>query len=229
MITKPWFGISRQPRFFREILFLAALAPLVLIPLTLASDFLRGTSFLGTDPIKEMEHMLGKWALRFLLATLLITPLRWLTGWNWLAKHRRTLGLFAFAAVAEHLLTWVFLDIQLVIDPDVGWNSIVEDIVKRPYLTIGMLAFILMIPLVWTSTQAAIRRMGKRWTRLHRLVYIIPILGIVHFAMAQKKDIEVPLIYGAFLAALLLLRYWITYQRSHPSKRQNTVLTTEPE
>lgn len=173
--------------------------------------------------------MLGEWALRFLFGTLLITPLRWLTGWNWLAKHRRTLGLFAFAAVFEHLLTWVFLDIQLVIDPQIGWDSIIADIVKRPYLTIGMFAFLLMIPLALTSTQASIRRMGKRWTKLHRLTYIIPVLGVIHYAMAQKKDIEEPLMYGAFLAGILLLRFWIARERSHPSQRQNPILSSKPE
>lgn len=213
MFSKPWLGISRQPRFFREALFVAALAPLILVPLALASDFLKGTSFLGTEPIKEMEHMIGEWALRFLYATLFISPLRWLTGWNWLARHRRTLGLFAFAAVAEHLLTWVFLDLQVGIDSEVGWSSVVADVAKRPYLTIGMLGFIIMIPLALTSTQSAIRRMGKQWTRLHRLAYVVPVLGVIHYAMAQKKDIEEPLMYAAFLSGVFLWRYLIARTR----------------
>lgn len=217
MLARPWFGIAKEPPFVRELLFVAALAPLVLIPAALWSDFVRGTSYLGAEPIKEMEHAIGEWGLRFLFATLLVTPLRSLTGWNWLAKHRRTLGLFAFAAIAEHLLTWVFLDLQVVLDDLVGWDEVWADIVKRPYLTIGMLGFVLMVPLALTSTKGAIRRMGKRWARLHRLAYVIPVLGVVHYAMAQKKDIEEPLVYGALLGGLLLWRAWIARQRDRAS------------
>ena len=214
MFAKPWFGIAKQPPYFSALLFLVALAPLVGLPVVLWSDFTQGTRFLGSEPIKELEHGLGEWALRFLYGTLLITPLRDLTGWNWLAKHRRTLGLFAFAATAEHLLTWVFLDLQVVVDTLVGWDEVVADLVKRPYLTIGMVAFVLMIPLAVTSTKDAIRRMGKRWTRLHRLTYAIPVLGVIHYGMAQKKDIEEPLMYAAFLCGVLGWRWWIARRRA---------------
>ena len=213
LLDRPYFGIAKQPPFFSQILFLAALAPMVLIPTALWSDFVRGTDFLGSEPIKEMEHMLGEWGLRFLFATLLITPLRDLTGWNWLAKHRRTLGLFAFATICVHLLTWVFLDLQVVIDDLVGWDEVWADLVKRPYLTIGMLGLLLMIPLVWTSTKASIRRMGKRWNRLHRITYVIPVLGCIHYIMAVKKDIGEPLIYFAVLGGIFAWRAWVWRQR----------------
>jgi sulfoxide reductase heme-binding subunit YedZ len=214
VLTKPWFGLGKQPPFFSALLFIASLAPLVLVPAALWSDFVRGTSFLGAEPVTEMEHMIGEWGLRFLYGTLLVTPLRDLTGWNWLAKHRRTLGLFAFAAICLHLLTWVFLDLQVGLSDLVGWADVGADLAKRPYLTIGMLGFVLMIPLAWTSTKAAIRRMGKRWNRLHRLTYVIPVLGVIHYAMAQKKDIEEPLMYAAFLGGVLLWRYWIARKRA---------------
>ncbi len=216
---KPWFGIAKQPPGFRELLFVAALLPLVLIPAAMIADLFYGSRWLGSDPVKEGEHMVGEWTLRYLYGALMITPLRWLTGWNWLAKHRRTIGLFAFAGVCVHLLTWAFLDVQIVVSEFVGWDDVWTDISKRWYLTIGMLGFVLMIPLAWTSTKAAIRRMGKRWDRLHRLAYVIPVLGVIHYAMAQKKDIEEPLMYGAFLGGLLLLRWWIARERtaSHES------------
>lgn len=214
MPARPWLGVGRQPPFFAPLLFVAALAPLVGFPVALWSDFTQGTDLLGSEPIKAMEHGLGEWALRFLFATLLVTPLRDLTGWNWLAKHRRTLGLFAFAAVAEHLMTWIFLDLQVVVDSLVGWDEVAADLAKRPYLTIGMLGFVLLVPLAATSTKAAIRRMGKRWTRLHRLAYVVPVLGVIHYAMAQKKDILEPLLYGAFLAGLLGWRWMIARRRA---------------
>ena len=129
--------------------------------------------------------------------------MRRITGWNWLAKHRRTLGLFAFAYVCLHLLTWLLLDVQLWISEYVGWSDIWTDITKRPYITIGMLAFVLLIPLAVTSTKAMIARLGKRWRLLHRLVYVIAILGVLHFFMAVKKDITEPLVYALILSVLL--------------------------
>ena len=212
--AKPWFGIAKQPPFFTQLLFIAALLPLLLIPLAMASDLFGMTMWLGSDPVKEGEHMVGEWTLRYLFGTLMITPLRDLTGWNWLAKHRRTLGLFAFAGVCVHLLTWAFLDVQILVSEYVTWMDVWYDIADRWYLTIGMLAFVLMIPLTWTSTKAAIRRMGKRWDRLHRLAYVIPVLGVIHYAMAQKKDIEEPLMYGAFLGGLLVWRWFIARKRA---------------
>ena len=170
------------------------------------SDLFYGSSWLGSDPTKEGEHMLGEWTLRLLFATLAITPLRHLTGWNWLAKHRRTLGLFAFAYVCLHLLTWTLLDVQLIVSEYVGWADVWKDLTKQPYITIGMLGFVLMVPLALTSTRAAIARMGTRWRALHRLAYVVPILGVIHFLMAVKQDLAEPLVYGAILATILAWR-----------------------
>lgn len=194
---------EKQPRGFAAVLFVAALLPaLVYVPAVLAYVF-TGNDWLGTDPIKAGEHALGKWTLRLLFASLAITPLRRITGWNWLAKHRRTLGLFAFAYVCLHLLTWLLLDVQLWISEYVGWSDIWTDITKRPYITIGMLAFVLLIPLAVTSTKAMIARLGKRWRLLHRLVYAVAVLGVIHFFMAVKKDITEPLVYALILSVLL--------------------------
>lgn len=202
----PLAGLARQPRGFGVVLFLAALAPAVWFTYAMLSDLFMGSSFLGADPVKAGEHGLGEWTLRLLFATLAITPLRRLTGWNWLAKHRRTLGLFAFAYVSLHLLTWALLDVQVGISEFVGWADVQKDILKRPFITIGMTAFVLMIPLAVTSTKKMIARLGKRWKKLHRLAYVVPVLGVIHFWMAVKLDITEPGIYGLVLASLLLWR-----------------------
>jgi sulfoxide reductase heme-binding subunit YedZ len=189
-------------------LFIACLVPALWIVGGMLSDLFMGTMHLGADPVKEGEHMLGEWVLRFLFATLTITPLRRLTGWNWLAKHRRTLGLFAFTYVSLHLLTWALLDVQIGISEYVGWADVQKDILKRPFITIGMLAFLLMAPLAITSTKKMIARLGKNWRRLHRLAYVIPVLGVIHYWMAVKLDLEEPAMYAGILAAILAWRFW---------------------
>lgn len=213
MLAKPFFNIVKQPRGFAALLFIAALLPALLIVPAMIWDLWMGTNWLGADPVKEGEHMLGEWTLRMLYATLAITPLRRLTGWNWLAKHRRTLGLFAFAYVSLHLLTWALLDVQVGISEYVGWVDVWTDITKRWYITVGMLAFVLMIPLAITSTKGMIARMGKRWRVLHRLIYPIAALGVIHYFLSVKKDIEEPLMYAAFLGGLFIWRAWIARKR----------------
>jgi len=130
-----------------------------------------------------------------------VTPVRRVAGWNWLAKHRRTLGLVTFGYACLHLSMYIGLDMFFDV------SDIVEDVAEHLYITVGMLAFLLLIPLAATSTRNAIRRMGRRWTRLHRLVWAVAALGTVHFLWAVKKDIREPLIYAAIFAGLLLLRW----------------------
>jgi len=196
-------GIERQPRGFGVLLIIAAAVPALWFAWAIYSDFTMGTSHLGADPIKEAEHSYGEWTLRMLIATLAITPLRRITGWNWLAKHRRTLGLYAFAYGLLHLSVWVLLDVQLIISEYVGWDVVQKDLLKRPYITIGMLALLLMLPLALTSTKGMIKRLGKSWAKLHKLVYVIVILGLLHFFMAVKLDWREPLVYALVAAALL--------------------------
>jgi sulfoxide reductase heme-binding subunit YedZ len=168
----------------------------------MASDIIAHTRHFGSNPVKEGEHFLGEWTLRFIIASLAVTPLRQATGWNWLAKHRRTLGLFAFGYLMLHWLTYALLDVQL------DWGDLVKDLMKRPYIMIGMAALLGMIPLALTSTRNSIRRLGgRRWNRLHKLIYPIAILGVIHFWMAVKKDIGDPLIFGACLGVLLAWRF----------------------
>jgi len=188
----------REPRFFGAILLVLACLPAAFAVYALLSDFLRHTRLLGSNPIKEAEHFLGDWTLRFLAATLSVTPLRRLLGWHWLARHRRTLGLFAFAYATLHWLTYALLDVQL------DWGELGRDLAKRPYIMIGMAALALLLPLALTSTKGMIRRLGgRRWNLLHRLVYVVPVLGVVHFWMSVKADISRPLLYATVFAVLL--------------------------
>lgn len=156
------------------------------------------TGGLGVEPIKALEHAYGEIALQYLLATLAITPLRRFVGIN-LLKFRRTLGLLTFFFVSCHLLVWLLLDVQLL-------GQIWADILKRPYITIGMLAFILMVPLAVTSNNWSIRSMGRRWKVLHRLTYLAAILGCLHFIMLVKGFQLEPLTYLGIVVLLLLTR-----------------------
>jgi len=158
-----------------------------------------GTSrALGANPIRALEESTGQWALRFVALTLAVTPLRALTGAGWLARQRRTLGLVAFGYATVHLTVYAVLDMEL----DLG--DVVRDVVKHPYVTAGMLAWLMLVPLAVTSTRAMIRRLGgRRWNRLHRLTYAVAVVGTVHFWWSVKKDVTEPAIYGLVFALLL--------------------------
>jgi len=152
---------------------------------------------LGANPIETITRFTGSWTLIFLLITLGVTPLRKLTGWTDLIKFRRMLGLFAFFYALLHFSTF------LVLDHFFDFDRIAKDILKRPYVTVGFTGFVLMIPLAVTSTAKMIRRLGKRWQQLHRLVYLVGIAGVIHFYWLVKSDIRRPAQYGAVLALLL--------------------------
>ena len=156
------------------------------------------TGGLGVEPIEELEHRLGLMGLQVLLASLAVTPLRRVVGLN-LIRFRRMLGLMAFYFVSLHLLVWLVLDVQI---PAQIW----ADIVKRPYVTVGFTAFLLMIPLALTSSNRAVRRLGANWRRLHKLVYPAAVLGAVHFIWLAKGFQIEPLIYLGVILALLALR-----------------------
>jgi sulfoxide reductase heme-binding subunit YedZ len=186
------------PRWLRPLVFAVALIPAAWVVGAIASDFFNGTRLLGSNPIKEAEHFTGRWVLRFLVVTLAVTPVRQTFGWNWLQKYRRMFGLFAFFYALLHLLIYFLLDLELM------WGELAADIIDRPYITIGMAAFLLLLPLAVTSTARMVKRLGgKRWAKLHRAVYIIVILGTIHFWMAVKRDITDPLIFALIFAVLL--------------------------
>jgi sulfoxide reductase heme-binding subunit YedZ len=184
---------------YKPAVFVASLVPLLwLICGTLGW---LGQS-LGADPVKKLEHELGKTALNFLLITLLVTPVRQLTGWTHLVRLRRMLGLFAFCYVLLHFTVYVVLDLEL------NFRTVLTDIAKRPYITIGFLALLLLIPLAVTSTNAMMRRLGRRWQKLHRLIYLIALLAVWHYWWQVKRDIREPLIYAGMVCVLLGYRLW---------------------
>lgn len=182
--------------FIKPLLFAVCLIPLALLTW-------RGyQQHLGANPIEAITRTTGLWTLRLLLITLLVTPLRRLTGWNVVQRFRRMLGLFAFFYGTLHFMTYVWLDQFFV------WNDIVHDVMKRPFITIGFGAYLLLLPLAATSTNAMMKRLGRRWQTLHRLVYAIPALGVLHYLWLVKADINPPLLYGALLSLLLGVRLW---------------------
>ena len=177
--------------------FIASLIPACLLVFALF------TNKLGVNPIEILTRETGLWALKFLVLTLAITPLRWLTGWNLLVSIRRMLGLYVFFYALIHMLLYLWLD-QFF---DVG--EIIKDIIKRPFITIGFFTFSSLIPLVMTSNNAMMKKLGgKRWKRLHQLTYLIAVASCVHFYMLVKADKLEPLIYGSVILALLGIRLY---------------------
>jgi sulfoxide reductase heme-binding subunit YedZ len=198
----------QQIRFvWKPLVFLACLLPFALV----VTDALEITGKLGANPIEAIMDRFGNWSLRFLLITLAITPLRRLSGWNSLVRFRRMLGLFTFFYVFMHFLTWLVLDQGLLM------SAILEDIIERPFITIGFAALVLLTTLALTSTNGIRRRMGRHWQTLHNAVYLIGILGVWHYWWQVKKDITEPLIYAAILA--VLLGYRINRYRSQIKNR----------
>ncbi|MDQ6787386.1 MAG: sulfoxide reductase heme-binding subunit YedZ [Acidobacteriota bacterium] len=189
-------------KFNKIVIFINSLVPLAL----LAWDAARGN--LGANPIEFFLRTTGVLTLVFLLITLAITPLRKYTGWNELIKFRRMLGLYAFFYGCLHFITYFGFDRSLNV------SSTVADIIQRPFIAVGMLAFFLMIPLAATSTNAMIKRLGgKNWQKLHRLSYLIAIGGVIHFYMIVKSDLTYPLLFGLVLAGLLGYRISEAYNK----------------
>jgi len=178
----------------KPLIFLAALTPFLWLL------FRTLTNRLSVNPIEDITLTTGIWALRLLLATLAITPLRRVTGWNQVIQYRRMLGLFAFFYATLHLLTYV------VLDQGLAFGFILADIAKRPYITAGMTAFALMVPLAITSTRGWIRRLGRRWQMLHRLVYLSGVAACLHFLWKVKVAIGEPVYYAGIVTVLLLFR-----------------------
>jgi sulfoxide reductase heme-binding subunit YedZ len=184
-------------RILKVPVFLLCLLPAV--KLLLEAFGVAGLS-LGANPVEALIHGLGIWGLNFLLITLAVTPLRQLTGQAWLLRFRRMLGLFAFFYVLMHFLAYAGIDQRFDL------AVIVEDIFERPYITVGFTALMLLLPLALTSTKGMMRRLGKNWKKLHRLVYVAAILGVWHFYWQVKLDTLQAAIYAAILAGLLAFR-----------------------
>jgi sulfoxide reductase heme-binding subunit YedZ len=201
---------NRAVGWVKALVFLLALLPLVKLSVAAYSDDL------GANPIEKITHVTGFWALSFLLITLTVTPLRRLSGCLWLMRLRRMLGLFGFFYAVLHFSTY------LVLDQFFDWGAIGKDIVKRPYITIGFGAFVMLIPLAASSSDAMIRRLGgKHWRALHSLTYPCAIAGVVHFWWLVKKDLTRPIIFAALLALLLGMR--LAYRFLNSRKWKETV------
>ena len=201
----------RQIRFiWKPIVFLVCLIP----AFHAVGDVYGITGDLGANPVENLQDRFGNWGLRFLIITLAISPFRLRSGWNWLARFRRMLGLFAFFYVLMHFLTWLFLDQGLYL------SAIIEDIAKRPFITIGFAAFVILLSLAATSTAGMRRRLGRRWQKLHNWIYVAAILGVWHYWWQVKLDVSDPAIYTSALAVLLIYRIWYRYQ--NPRKKSLT-------
>jgi sulfoxide reductase heme-binding subunit YedZ len=197
-------------RVLKAALFVLALAPVA----RLATGALFFPDWLGANPAEYITRSTGDWTLRFLLVTLAVTPVRKLAGWHWLAGYRRMFGLFAFFYALVHLSSYVAFDHVFDV------VEILKDIVKRPFITVGFTALVLLVPLAVTSTNRMVQRLGaKRWLALHRLVYVIAPLGVLHFWWMVKRDITEPAIYAVILAALLGYRLLDRRRRARPVPR----------
>lgn len=183
-----------EQRLFKPLVFVLCLLPFAILSWGLVNGLL------GANPIEAYTRQSGEWGLRFLLITLAMTPLKRVLGHAWPIRLRRMLGLYAFFYVCIHLSSYLVLDLFL------DWPEFFADILKRPFITIGMTAFVLLIPLAVTSNRYMIRKLGKRWQRLHKLVYLIAICAVVHFFMLVKADYYWPTIYAVILLGLLLFR-----------------------
>lgn len=192
-------------RLTKPLVFLLCLLPLLML---LLRAFEVAGMGLGANPIEKLLHDLGRWGLKLLLITLAITPLRRWTGWNWLVRFRRMLGLFVFFYIVLHFFTYAILDQGL------DMQAIIEDIIKRPYITLGMSGLLLLIPLAVTSTKGMMRRLGKRWQKLHRLVYVIAIAGVWHFYWQEKLDTLSATLYALILMVLLATRVYYYSRRT---------------
>jgi sulfoxide reductase heme-binding subunit YedZ len=207
----------RASRLIKPLVFVAAIGPLAYLSLG------AWQRTLGANPIETITRSTGLWTLRFMLITLAVTPLRRLTGWNGVISLRRMLGLFAFFYGSLHLLTYVWLD-QFF-----DWAAIVKDVAKRPFITAGFSAYVLLVPLAITSTAGMIRRLGGRtWRRLHRLAYVTAALGVVHYWWLVKADIRPPRNYGLVLAALLLVRLYVSLSGGALRPRRRAAASTSP-
>jgi sulfoxide reductase heme-binding subunit YedZ len=191
----------KLPAWIKYPVIAVSLMPAAWIAFALWSDLTRNTRFLGANPVKEMEHFMGEWNIRFLVLTLAVTPVMKTTGWGWLIRYRRIFGLIAFFYICCHLT------IYFVLDAELSWSFMIEDVTDRLYITLGMAGFLLLVPLAITSTKGWIKRLGnKRWNALHWLIFPAVVLGMIHYYMAVKRDIREPLVYALIFALLFWFR-----------------------
>ncbi len=203
-------------RIFKPLVFIASLLPFAYLLYALYSDTVLGTKLLTDDPVQKFDRELGDWTLIFIIITLSVRPLADILKKRELIAYRRMLGLFAFFYGVLHVSSYVGLNLQL------DFAEFVKDVVKRPFITVGIIAFTAMAALAATSTKGMIKRMGARaWTRLHWLIYPIAVLGVVHFYMMIRADFSRPVIYGSIIFVLLAYRYVVKLRRDGKRKRRD--------
>jgi methionine sulfoxide reductase heme-binding subunit len=193
----------------KPFVFLLCLVPALLV----VGDALGITGQLSANPVEDILDRFGNWTIRFIMITLAVTPLRRITGWNWLVRFRRMLGLFTFFYAVMHFSTWLLLDRGLAVDPAFRWAVVLEDLAERTFITLGFAAIVLLTALAITSTNGMRRRMARAWDKLHYSVYAIGILGVWHYWWQVKKDTSDAWIYAIILAVLLGLRLFWRYRK----------------
>ena len=209
--------VSQIRLVWKPIVFLLCLVPFALV----LTDLFEITGTLGANPVEAMLDRFGNWSIRFMLIALAVTPLRKLTGYNWITRFRRMLGLFAFFYVLMHFLVWLMLDRGLYFTPfGEVIPLVIEDITERTFITIGFAALLMLAAMALTSTNGMRRRMGRNWQRLHNAVYVVGVLGIWHYWWQVKKGPDDAIYYAAILAVLLGLRiYWHFQKRQKHAKK----------
>jgi len=206
-------AIKRSRLIFKPLVFIASLIPLGWLVFALWSDTALGTLYLTSDPVQKLNRELGDWALIFIILTLAVRPAGEILKKGEFVAYRRMIGLYAFFYAILHLTSYVIIDLQLDL------NAFVQDVIKRNYITIGILAILMLIPLAITSTKGMIKRLGgRKWRKLHMLVYPIAILGVIHFYMMIRADFTRPIMYGSVIFVLLAYRVWKARQKSRPKK-----------
>jgi sulfoxide reductase heme-binding subunit YedZ len=188
----------------KPLVFLLCLLPAALV----VGDAFGITGQLSANPVEDILDRFGNWTIRLIMITLAVTPLRQITGWNWLTRFRRMLGLFTFFYALMHFLTWLLLDRGLAVDPAFQWAAILEDLTERPFITIGFAALLLLAAMAVTSTNGMRRRMRRAWDKLHYSVYAVGVLGVWHYWWQVKKDTSDAWVYAVILALLLGYRTW---------------------
>jgi len=188
----------------KPLVFLLCLLPAALV----VGDAFAITGQLSANPVEDILDRFGNWTIRLIMITLAVTPLRQITGWNWLTRFRRMLGLFTFFYALMHFLTWLLLDRGLAVDPAFQWAAILEDLTERPFITVGFAALLLLTAMAVTSTNGMRRRMRRAWDKLHYSVYAVGVLGVWHYWWQVKKDTSDAWVYAVILALLLGYRTW---------------------
>lgn len=206
-------AIKRSRLIFKPVVFIACLIPLGWLVFALWSDTEFGTKYMTSDPVQKLNRELGDWALIFITLTLAVRPAAEVLKKAEFVAYRRMIGLFAFFYALSHVSSYLVIDLQLDV------NDFIKDVIKRNFITIGMIAFTCLLPLAFTSTKGMIKRLGgRRWRKLHMLIYPIALLGVVHFYMMIRADFTRPYIYGTFIFVFLAYRIWKHRQKSKPKK-----------